>query len=90
MTINDQGDEQAQIPDTWVDKCPQCGSTDFRCWDESDMWFQNAGGELLRWPVGFLACNQCNDAWISYVAPEGYSYVGDDHEAGLDEDDWYD
>lgn len=62
-------------------KCPKCGSTNWRCWDERDEWFEAEDGELFQYPVGYLACKDCGASWINYVEPDGTKYIGDDRQA---------
>jgi hypothetical protein len=90
MTMSENlRDTESELPNELpAIKCDQCGSTDWRCWEEYDQWFESPEGELHEWPVGFLACNNCNYSWMDYVLPDGWKFIGDDRDAGLDPDYW--
>lgn len=69
-------------------KCPKCGSTNWRCWDERYEWFEITEdehperiGELIQLPVGYLACKDCQTAWVDYDESDGCKHVGDDVDA---------
>lgn len=66
-------------------KCPQCGSTRWRCWDEKNEWFEDENGELYEAPVGFLACLDCESAYIHHYET-GSKHIGDDRQAFGDYD----
>jgi hypothetical protein len=55
-----------------VIKCPHCGSTSWRCWDERTLdWWDNDTGELAGVQVvGCMACNICNTAWADVNPPD--------------------
>lgn len=45
-------------------KCPKCGSTNWRCWDERHLeWWNKAGEPAATQVIGCLACNDCQWAW---------------------------
>lgn len=54
-------------------RCPQCKSTNWRCWDqeEFDCW-NDDGIHVGTKVVGHLACRDCGAAWddVSVECPE--------------------
>jgi phage terminase large subunit GpA-like protein len=61
--------------------CPRCGSANWRCWDERSEWFEDKDGALFELPVGYLACNDCQKAYIHYDEIDGVTHVGDHRDA---------
>lgn len=47
-------------------KCPKCGSTNWRCWDERIEYFADENGEYYDAPVGYLACKDCGKAYTHH------------------------
>lgn len=69
-------------------KCPKCKSEDVRCWDERHHWYElhepdELGNTHIQVPVGFLACNACQYAWIDAPELSDANYIGDDLDAGF-------
>lgn len=45
-------------------KCPKCGSTNWRCWDERQLDWWNKDGEMAAIQIiGCMACKDCEWAW---------------------------
>lgn len=69
--------------------CPDCGSTNWRCWDEPNEVFINDddpdGYEML--PVGYLVCRDCGKSWVDYDWP-GSTWVGRNTREAFGWDDW--
>ena len=81
-------------------KCPHCGSTNWRCWDERNDWYEcecdehsiqencyTSDGkrvELIQMPTGYMACLDCGKAYIHIEQCDGCVHIGDDRQAGLD------
>lgn len=64
--------------------CPECASSNWRCWDERDEWYQDTStGEFYRYPTGYLLCKDCGYHWIDPFHAEDIVWIGDDHDAGL-------
>jgi hypothetical protein len=58
-------------------KCPKCSSTNWRCWDERDITFRDKQtGELFEMPVGYMACNECGEAFLSYDRDPSIEWMG--------------
>ena len=60
-------------------KCPQCGSTDWRCWDEGNEIFicDDCPDDYFEWPVGYLKCVSCGHDWADYgINEEGCHHAG--------------
>jgi len=56
--------------------CPQCKSTNWRCWDERTEWFRDAEtGKLYEHPVGYLKCRDCGKAYVNMDGLE-HEHVG--------------
>lgn len=43
--------------------CPRCKSTNWRCYDEWNEYFEDSAGEQFNLPVGGLVCKDCDLAW---------------------------
>jgi hypothetical protein len=68
-------------------KCPDCGSTKWRCWDERTEWFEDKEtGELFEYPVGYLACIDCGRGYTHHDVEDAI-WLGDYNEA-FGEDRW--
>lgn len=60
-------------------KCPECGSTNWRCWDERTHYFEDkATGEIYQAPVGYLACKDCHTTWLDGGGDDGDQDVTED------------
>jgi len=44
-------------------KCPNCGSENWRCWDEWYEDFEDQSGQVYSLPVGGLKCRECGHTW---------------------------
>lgn len=44
--------------------CPNCGSTDWVCFEEHNESFEDESGELYEAPVGYLKCSDCQETYI--------------------------
>ena len=45
-------------------KCPKCGSTNWRCWDERQLtWWQKDGSMGGIQVIGMLACKDCDTSY---------------------------
>jgi len=44
--------------------CPQCGSSDWYCWDEQWEDYIAPDGSIYTLPVGYMVCRDCGKPWI--------------------------
>lgn len=53
-------------------KCPKCGCTNWRCWDERsfDCWDKD-GHHVGTKVVGYLSCRKCGHAWTDVSVDPG-------------------
>lgn len=69
-------------------KCPKCGSVNWRCWDQRNhVYIDTESDDWMEVPVGYLACNMCNRAWLDVSEIEGYTHMGiwDDDRGWIDD-----
>lgn len=70
---------ETETPDGSTDEilCPRCKSPSWTCCDEQYEDFEEtATGEIFEWPVGYMKCNACGQAYLHYDSVPGFKRLG--------------